>query len=127
VRLHFLLSGALIVAAVGVAHAQSVPSATPTSSVAASSVQQASGVKAPDMNWKVRDPELVRAIGTARSSDDVCFSTCKYQGDSKIYIGAADKDDDLCTNACGAAKKQCTDNDTNCKMIQDSCKYTNCN
>jgi hypothetical protein len=126
VRVHLLLSGVLTVAAVGVAHAQSVPSSTPTSSVAASSVQQASAVNAPDMNWKVRDPELVRAIGTARSSDDVCFSICKYKGDSKQYIGAADKDDKRCTNACAAAKQKCTDNDTNCAFIQDSCTYTSC-
>ncbi len=57
----------------------------------------------------------------------VCFATCKYKGDSRTYIGVADKDDENCTAACGKASAKCKDsNDTNCSFVADSCKYTNC-
>ncbi len=58
---------------------------------------------------------------------EVCYSTCKYKGDSGTYIGVSSKDDDSCSAACGQALKKCNDsNDTNCSYVEGSCKFTNC-
>jgi len=73
-------------------------------------------------SWMFRETATL-----ATHSDQVCFSTCKYKGDSGTYLGMSDKDDDSCSTACGKASKACKDaNDTNCTYVDGSCKYTNC-
>lgn len=71
-------------------------------------------------------PMFNEAIGTRGSLNPVCFSTCKYKGDKKPYVGVSRTDDDSCTKACEAAKKKCEDdNSTSCTYVDGSCKYTN--
>lgn len=79
-------------------------------------------------NSKLSSGSVSRDIAKlAGHSDQVCFSTCKYKGDSGTYLGLSDKDDENCSTACGKALKACNDaSDTNCNYVKDSCKYTNC-
>jgi hypothetical protein len=77
--------------------------------------------------WTSDDASFLKTAWFIGASDQVCYSTCKYKGDSGTYLGAAGQDDTSCSAACGAARRKCSDaNDTNCKYVDNSCRYTNC-